>query len=199
MTARLSKNDLDKGQVLTLYVVNKAPHGVPTKTHLQKIMYLTIKAMGQDPVKAAGYRAHHFGPYSADVEGWRESLIDARWLTKNSGERVSIPDDLKDEVSRIRPDDSFLDAKVDNIVKFICSLTNDEMLLYVYTDDLNRNNGKMIENSDVREDIFARRREIAKGMVRKRKVSVEKGAELAGMEIRDFMDYLRQRPSTGLA
>ncbi|WII09715.1 hypothetical protein O8W32_02510 [Methanomassiliicoccales archaeon LGM-DZ1] len=188
----LSIEDLDSRQMLMLYAVNKAPNGVPTEMHLQKIMYLTIKAMGQDPVKAVGYRAHYYGPFSSEVDGCRESLIDAGWLRKNAGEKVSIPDEVRDTVSRIKPADGFLDAKIGSIVDFICSMNTEEMLMYIYADDQKNNGGEMIENSDVRDSIFARRKEIAEGMMKKEKVSVGKGAELAGMEIRDFMDYMRQ-------
>lgn len=185
----LNKEELDKEQVLTLYAVNRAPKGVPTKTHYQKMMYLIIKALGNDPRDTAGYRPHHFGPYSDMVEDWRDSLIENGWLAKNSHERITIPESLKQQVDRISFPDPVVAAKVDSIVRFICSLTYNEVLLYVYADDVAKGEG-MTDSSDVKEGVFKRRIPLALSMVRRGKVSVAKGAELADMDVGSFMKLL---------
>ena len=190
----LDKSELDDGQKLTLYVVNKAPNGVPTKTHYQKMMYLVLKAMGNDPRVAALYRPHHFGPYSDMADEWRESLIQSGWLDKNSKERVSVPPSVKKDVDKLRISDSYTDLKVDSIVRFISSLTTDEVLLYIYTEDVNKNEG-MTDQSDIKDRIFSNRVNIALSMVRSGKVSIEKGAELADADLADFMLLLRKGAS----
>jgi len=187
----LAKNELDSEQILTLYAVNRAPDGVPTKTHYQKMMYLILKAMGNNP-QNAGYRPHHFGPYSDVVENWRDTLIENGWLDKNSAERVTVPAELKSDVDRISFPDQILNVKIDSIVKFICSLTHDEVLLYVYTDDVTKGEG-MTKNSDVKERIFGKRVPLALSMVRSGKVSIAKGAELADMDLESFMRQLGKR------
>lgn len=51
----------------------------------------------------------------------------------------------------------------------------------------------MTENSDVKERIFEKRVPLALSMVRKGKVSVAKGAELADMDVGSFMKLLRRK------
>lgn len=58
------KDKLDDEHIIVLYAVNKAPNGIPTKTHYQKMMYLIIKALGNNPKTSAEYIPHYFGPYS---------------------------------------------------------------------------------------------------------------------------------------
>ena len=91
----VSKDELDPQHILVLYAVNKSPHGVPTKTHYQKMMYLVLKALGNDPIKSAGYIPDHFGPYSSFVDQWRTALIDYGYLDKNSEEKRPIASMVK--------------------------------------------------------------------------------------------------------
>ena len=49
----------------------------------------------------------------------------------------------------------------------------------------------MTEESDVRKNILTDKARIAADMVRSDKVSMEKGAELADMDVLDFRDVLR--------
>ncbi len=181
----IPKEQLDPEMVLVLYAVSRSPDGVPTKTHYQKMMYLILKALGNDPRTSAGYVPHHYGPYSPVVDSWRDVLIDTGYLRKNSREKITVAPDVMQDVRGITFDDPLAEMKIDSISRFINSLSYDELILYIYTDDEAKNEG-MTVNSDVRDDIFDRRVEIAKGMCRKGKVSVSKGAEMAGMDIGDF-------------
>ncbi|MBQ3736586.1 MAG: UPF0175 family protein, partial [Candidatus Methanomethylophilaceae archaeon] len=99
---------------------------------------------------------------------------------------------LREEVSKIKIDDKYAEIKIRNIVEFVTSLTTKEILLYVYTDDVTKNEG-MTKNSSVKNNIFSQRIPIATSMVRRGKVSIEKGAELAGMDLQDFMKILERR------
>ena len=72
-------------------------------------------------------------------------------------------------------------------------MDDDELLLYIYVDDLNNTNGEYLTKSEVKDDILKRRVEIATGMYLGNKVSLEKGSELAGMKLSDFQDYLVKR------
>ena len=186
------KEKLNKEHLIVLYAVNKATDGVPTKTHYQKMMYLIIKALGNDPKTSAGYAPNHYGPYSYQVEDWRGVLLNAGYLEKNTAERIRIPADVKEDVDKISFKNTFLEQKIDSIVEFVNSLAYNELLLYIYSDDILKGEG-MSENSDVKEEILQDRVNIAIGMVRRNKVSVAKGAELADMDVGSFENLVDKR------
>ena len=188
----IPKEMLDPELLLVLYAVDKAPNGVPTKTHFQKMMYIVLKVLENDPRSTAGYVPHHFGPYSPVVESWRSILIDSGYLVKTSEERVRIHPDVKEDVKKITFDDDLLELKITNVVRFVCSLNYDELILFIYTDDVLKKEG-MTVNSDVREDVFARRVPIAMDMVHSGKVTMAKGAELADMDVVSFMRLFEER------
>ena len=188
----IPKEMLEPELLLVLYAVDKAPNGVPTKTHFQNMMYVVLKATDNDPRSAAGYVPHHLGPYSPVVESWRDTLIDSGYLEKGSGEKVRIHPDVRVDVGGITFDDELLELKITNVVRFVCSLDYDELILYIHTDDVLKKED-MTVNSDVRDDVFARRVPIAMGMVRSGKVTMAKGAELADLDVGSFMELMGER------
>lgn len=185
----IPKEQLDPELLLVLYAVDKAPDGIPTKTHYQKMMYLILKAMGNDPRSGAGYVPHHFGPYSPVVEGWRDVLIGSGYLVKNTHERIRVSPEAREDAGCITFDDPVLELKIRSIVEFVCSLTYEELILFIYTDDILKKEGMTI-NSDVKDDIFSRRVPISLRMAKAGKVSVAKGAELADMDVASFEGLL---------
>ena len=188
----IAREELGPEHLLVLYAVNKVPNGVPTKTHYQKMMFLAIKALGNDPKTGAGFRPHHFGPYSAMVDSWRDELIGSGYLVKNSAERIQIHPNVKEDVKGITFQDELAMMKIDEIAEFVCSLTYDELLLYIYSDDVQKGEG-MSENSDERDRIFRNRTDIALKMVRTGKVSIAKGAELADIDVMTFREKLQRK------
>lgn len=190
----VSKEELNNEHMLVLYAVNKAPNGIPTKTHYQKMMYLILKSLGNDPKTSAGYTPNHYGPYSHVVEDWKSVLIDAGYLIKNTEERVRIAPDVQNEVNKIKFPDKTKQVKIDNIVTFVCSLNYKELLLYIYSDDIQKCEG-MLENSDVKDEIFGDRIDIALRMTKSGKVSIAKGAELADVDVLSFMNLLNGKVS----
>ena len=191
---RVSKEELDPQHLLVLYAVNKAPNGVPTKTHYQKMMYLILKALGNDPRVSAGYVPDHFGPYSASVDQWRSALLEYGYLEKNSKERITVNPEVQSEVDSIHFPDLMTARKIESISEFVNSLTYNQLLLYIYSDDIDKKEG-MTERSDIVNEIMSSRKSIAASMVKSEKVSLAKGAELANMDILDFKNYIKKSES----
>ena len=182
--------------MLVLFAVNRAPDGVPSKTHYQKIIYLILKALKNDPKTGAGFRPHHFGPYSAMVDSWRDELLITGYLVKNTNERIWIDPTVKEDVDKIEFKNELTGMKIGEIVKFICSLSYDELLLCIYADDVQRGEG-MSENSEERDRIFRDRINIALKMANAGKISVARGAELADMDVVTFMNRLKGKAECG--
>ena len=137
----VSKDELDSQHLLVLYAVNKAPNGVPTKTHFQKMMYLVLKALGNDPRTSAGYVPDYYGPYSAFVDQWRSALLDYGYLVKNSKERITINPEVQPIVDSIHFPDIMTEKKVESIAEFVNSLTYNQLLLFIYSDDIDKMEG----------------------------------------------------------
>ena len=70
----MDKKGLCEGQMLMIYAIGNAPDGVPTRTHLQLIMYLALRTLRKS-IDDAGYRPGRLGPRSDTVEGWRDALV----------------------------------------------------------------------------------------------------------------------------
>ncbi|MCL2296638.1 MAG: hypothetical protein FWC29_06140 [Methanomassiliicoccaceae archaeon] len=185
----VKKEELGQEHLLVLYAVSKAPNGVQTKTHYQKMMYIVLKILGNDPKTGAGYRPHHFGPYSAMVDSWRDELINTGYLVKNSAERIRIEPQVKNDIDKIVLKDDLTMMKINESVKFISSLSYDELLLYIYSDDVQKGEG-MSDNSDEKNRIFGNRLTIATNMVKTGKVSIARGAELADIDVMTFREGL---------
>jgi hypothetical protein len=177
---------LDLARTLALYAIGKAPDGVPSDAHYQRIMYLALKILGKDPVRDAQYGAHKHGPYSYTVDGWKRELLETGRLMKDEGsERVHVNPKIAGDVSKISPPDSLKGLMIKDAVEFLCSLTNDELLLVAYADDSINGEG-MSSNSLVVDEVLSGRADIAKRMVRSDKVTLSRGAELADMDIAEF-------------
>ena len=75
---------------------------------------------------------------------------------------------------------------ISDIKTFFNDMTKDELLGYVYFSF-----PEMTEESIEYKNILAKREEIALSLFRKRKVSLGKASEIAGLPIEDFMKLLK--------
>lgn len=187
----VSVEDLEQVHRLMLYVLNNNGKQPVGNTHLQKIMFQTIRILGKNP-KSLKYEPNKFGPYSSLVEEKKRNLKDTGYLEEKRG-RYYIHSDAEKEISKIKPPSESIGFKLGKISSYLSNLDDDELLLYIYVDDLNNTNGEYLTKSEVKDDILKRRVEIATGMYLGKKVSLEMGSELAGMKLSDFQDYLVKR------
>lgn len=180
---------LDEISKLILYAINSTESKSLDDTHLQKIIFQILKLLKKNP-EDFGYRPHYYGPYSDAINENKESLKSMGYLESTSrGKGVCMTDDAKHSSLelKIRPDIGF---RISCISEDFSKLSNDELLLTIYSDDLQRTGGKFIENSEVRNRILGNRKSIATNMYLDGKVSLERSSELAGMNIRDFSNSI---------
>ncbi len=183
----LSIDKLNDLQKMILYVVRSADDVPINETHLQKMMFQVMKATKHDP-KAAGFRPHHFGPYSDPINEGKESLKDLGFLSVDKG-MISIEPDAIDEVSTLRlPEITAFRVKM--ISEYLSKLDNDELLLLTYHDDIEHDDGRYLENSDIKDEVLNKRVTTAIKMYTSGKATLERASELAGMDIRSFEDLL---------
>ncbi len=178
---------LDQLPLLILFAINSTDGKSVNETHLQKIMFQAMKILDIDP-EDVGFRPHYYGPYSDMIKEYEDQLKSFGYLTEK-GKKLTIKDDAVEDVSRMKLDEDKA-YKIQLIANNLAKLTNDELLLLIYCDDITHNNGKYLENSVIKDTILSKRASIAADMYRSKKVSLERSAELAGMNIRDFKDTL---------
>ena len=186
----LKEMNRDTASMLILYVLGKMNDGTLDEVQFQKAMFRALLILGIDPA-AVGYRPHFYGPYSDLMEEKKKGLEDIGYLD-STGKGVRVSPDESDIVSRIslRKD---ADDFVRHMVNSLSGFKNDELLLMTYCDDERKTGGRYIQNSYVRDDIFRNRVPIAARMYHDGKISLDRGAELAGMSVKEFQDELIDR------
>ena len=191
--ASVSLNELSRDTVsmLILYVMGKMDDGALKETHFQKAMFRAMLILGYNP-EDVGYRPHFYGPYSDLMAEKKVSLLDIGYLETSDG-GVRVNPEEKETVSKITLPNRDVDSEIAYMVESIEGLTSDEVLLITYCDDERKTKGKFIDESYIKADIYRNRVPLAIGLYRKKKVSLDRGAELAGMSIRAFQDELIER------
>lgn len=183
--------ELDEISLLILFAIYSAGGRSLGETHLQKIMFQTMKVMNYDPDDLE-YRAHYYGPYSDVIKESEDSLELLGYITKKSG-KIAISESVLEDVSRIKPPTEEIGFRMSILSESLSKLSNEELLLLIYYDDLQNNNGEYLENSEVIDGIMRNRITIAIGMYKEGKVSLERAAELAGVGITEFENRLIKR------
>jgi uncharacterized protein YwgA len=189
--ASVSIDKLDQLSLLILFAINATNGKALNETHLQKIMFQTMKVLKTNPDNV-GYRAHYFGPYSDMIKESKDSLESLGYITEKNG-KIVISDLVKEKVTEIKPPTEEIGFKIKTVAKYLSELKHDELLLMIYCDDLDINDGRYLENSQIKNEIMNNRVPIAIGMYRSGKISIGRAAELAGTDIREFQNELTKR------
>lgn len=186
----VSIEKLDQLPLLILYVINSTNGKSVNETHLQKIIFQTMKILDVNP-EDVGFRSHYYGPFSDMVKESEDMLKTLGYLVEKN-KKLAVNDEFKGDVSKMKLPDNVA-YKIQMVSENLAKLTNDELLLLIYCDDLAHNDGKYLENSTIKERILNERIDISMKMYRSGKVSLERSSELAGMDIRGFKDALLKK------
>lgn len=187
----VSAKDLNQLQKLILYVLRSNGGKPLDEIHLQKIMFQTMKLLGVNP-ENVDFRPNLYGPYSVRITEEKESLRKYGYLEKDDG-HYHIPKVAKDEVGKINAPSPEIGYKIEEVSKYLSNLSHDEILLLIYSDDDRDNNGKFLENSEIYDEIMAKRKNIAIQLYLNKKISRERAADLAGLGLIDFENLLVRR------
>jgi len=189
--ASVPVGELDDLMRLILYSVNATYGKALDDTHLQKIIFQILKIIDADP-EAFDYRPHLYGPYSDAVEEEKKSLEEIGYLIERNGKIHIVESEIKN-VSLIKPPSAEYGFRIENIIRDLDALSVQELLLMIYSDDIESTGGHYLENSDVKDKIMADRKSIAMGMYKGKKVSLERASELAGINVRAFREELMKK------
>lgn len=152
----------------------------------QKELFLIgdyIEQVGDD----ADFTPHIFGPYSEAAEVALGELISLGLVRRSEGGYTLTPDGVRvwEKVCSVFPDDE--SGAIEDFKVFINDLSVDEVLLFVYITypEYTRESARL-------RDILKKRVPLSASLYRKGKVSLEKAAFLAGMNIESYLDYLKR-------
>jgi len=177
---------LDKIDILILALLHENDHeGVKGDLFLQKEMFLVVNYI-EEMEDYSDFIAHFLGPYSEPVEVSRNNLLAYKLIKKEKGKYyitkrgVEVYKQVKDKLDQDQ-------IKAIRYYKnFLNDLTKDEILTFVYYSFPD-----YTTESVEKKRLDKKRKRISKSLYEKDKVSLEKGAELAGMPIEEFIDYIK--------
>ncbi|PKL55868.1 MAG: hypothetical protein CVV35_07715 [Methanomicrobiales archaeon HGW-Methanomicrobiales-6] len=152
----------------------------------QKELFLIgdyIEQVGDD----ADFTPHIFGPYSEPAEVALDKLVSLGLVRRSEGGYTLTPDGVRvwEKVRSVFPDDE--SGAIDDFKAFLNDLSVDEALLFIYVTypEYTRESARL-------RDILRRRAPLSVSLYRRGKVSLEKAAFLAGMNIESYLDYLKR-------
>jgi hypothetical protein len=152
----------------------------------QKELFLIgdyIEQVGDD----ADFTPHIFGPYSEPAEVALDELVSLGLVRRSEGGYTLTPDGVRvwEKVRSVFPDDE--SGAIDDFKAFLNDLSVDEALLFIYVTypEYTRESARL-------RDILRRRAPLSVSLYRRGKVSLEKAAFLAGMNIESYLDYLKR-------
>ena len=142
--------------------------------------------MFSDYKELIDFEAHHFGPYSEDIEVIVEDLIQIG-LVEDERNQFFLTEKGKDAFSQLRPAEELMQV-IEDFKEFLSDLTNDEILTFVYV-----TYPDYTEESKRWNQLQRKREEIAISLLKKQKISFDKAVEISGKSAKDFEDNLIQR------
>jgi len=171
---------VEKYVLMLLYAAGGKARG---KLWLHKEVFALSKAFS-DLADELDFEAYSYGSFSEALDQYgdvleRSGLIEDLRLTDRGLE-------LAKRLWELESDDK--KEVVKGIAEFFEKLDRDELLLYTYV-----NYPEASEESDVRERVVRKRKEIALKMLREGKVSVSLAAQLAGLPVEEFIEMAVKR------
>jgi predicted HTH domain antitoxin len=156
-----------------------------TRIHVQKGLYIASKYIEKFN-ESLEFKAYRMGPWSEEINDVIMQLINNGDLTRDKILQLTERGREKASNSWNKLDEN--DKKIlAKIADFVSKMSVDELLLYVYTVYGEH------EKSDVIKSILKKRRSLAINIYLKGLVSLGLAAEMAGMSLPEFIDYMKKR------
>jgi predicted HTH domain antitoxin len=187
----LSAEDFEPAErylLLLLYAPGPdGQQGEPVKGNLwlQKELYLVSRNV--EPLKE-DFEAYRLGPFSEAVEEYESQLRVSHFIdvTPSGIELTSKGSGVAEDVWRQA--DEKERALVSEVKSLLNDLSRDELLVLVYSTF-----EEATVNSDIKDEIEAKRKEAAVSLFRKKKVTLERAAKISKMSLSQFMKLLKTR------
>lgn len=169
--------DLTESQKSILLLLSSKNHEpIKGKTWFQKEVFLMAKNI-PELEDDTSFEADFYGPYSENAEEELEDLKLEGMVSSDKTEKIRITEEGIKLVKRLEKETS-KDRLIliEEIKEFLNDLSLDELLVFIYY-----TYEDMTTESYIKEKLEKIRVEIAKRLFLKKKVSLEKASELAGL------------------
>lgn len=177
--------EMDASQRLVIYCLGAMGRPVDSNVKIQKILFLTSKALPEMFSKVFTFQKYKKGPYSERID---EDVA----VIRNSGYLEGSDYILSDEGQKIfseiekRVQEPLKSVLLDN-KDFTDGLTEDELLTFIYVVF-----PEYTENSEVWDRIKPNREKHALSMFRKEKITASQAAKIAGVSYYEFENLLNK-------
>jgi uncharacterized protein YwgA len=175
--------DEEKILIFALGALGNTP--LRTKVMIQKLLFLFSNVF-TDFKGLFRYEPHMLGPYSEAVENTLQSLIQLGMITDKSAKYQLTPEGLS-LYKALAPMEEIVRV-VSDFKEFLNDLSDDEILAFIYS-----TYPDFISESARWNRLKPRRVELAISLLRKKKVSFSKAAEIAGMTAGDVDRTLKEK------
>lgn len=186
--------DEEKYLFLLLYapgVRGKINETIPGNTWLQKEMFLLKQIIRKINLR---FDEHHYGAYSPTLDTLqKQNVVSELFSQQNEGKgRIWLSEEGQKKGKKLWQQIS--DEEKNSIIevkKFMNDMDLWELIAYSYATF-----PETTENSDVVNQFEDTRLDAACSLLQRKKISVEKGASIAGVPLEDFISELKKRSIT---
>lgn len=182
-----SLNEVDRFVLLMLAASEYKP--IPGPLWLQKEMYLIQKAIPR-LAEEIEYESYLMGPWSEMLQDEVEQLKSSNLLDIKDSKYALTPEGKEVAGALNKQADKKELAKVEDFKQFLNDLTKDELLAFTYFS--HEHPEEIAKESMFFKEIQRKRKPLAISLYIKEKVSAQKAAQIAGMNIEDFIDELKK-------
>lgn len=179
-------NEVDRFILLLLGAKNSEP--IPGPIHLQKEMYL-LQNVFPKLAEDTGFEPYFLGPESEIVADEAEQL-DMSGLIEARPGQLELTSEGKEisELLRKKSDDKEI-QKVEEFKDMLNDLSKDEVLTFIY---FSYPSPEELEKESIEyRNLLPKRAKIAISLYKKDKVSAQKAAQIAGLDLEDFLSELK--------
>lgn len=180
-------NEVDKFILLLLGTKNLEP--IPGQIHLQKEMYLLQNVFPQLQ-EETDFEPYFLGPHSEIVAYEEEELAKSKLIDIRGGvirltsEGRSVFQELLKKSGKGEIE------KIQEFKEFLNDLSKDELLAFVY---FSYPSPEELEKESIEyKELLPKRKKLAISLYRKDKISAQKAAQIAGIDLEDFLKELKR-------
>lgn len=179
-------NEVDRFILLLLRANNSKP--IPGALWLQKEMYL-LQNVFPNLAEETDYEPYLMGPHSEIVADEAEELGRSK-LLKTEGGKFSLTPQGKNIADILAKKSEQKEInKIEEFKEFLNDLSKDELLAFVY---FSYPLPKEIAKESVEyKGLLPKRKKLALALCAKGKISAQKAAEIAGMNLEDFLKEMK--------
>lgn len=178
--------DLEEEEKLIIYALGAfKSRPLKSKIKLQKLIFL-ISNVFKEYKQLFEFEPHLFGPYSETLDAILDNLVKLGLIKKEKSEFSLTKKGL--EVYKILKPKKELIQVIEDFKEFLHDLSDEEILTFIYV-----SYPQYISESAKWDELKKKRLKIAISLLQKGKISFNKAAEISGLNVEKFGEFLEKK------